>query len=78
MSVQELYTKAFHLQNEYFKKAVVGCVDSIIGGRVIGSGMESKSDNQFAQPRGVAYDSLTHEMFVVDCNNHRVQVFDIR
>eukprot|EP01032_Pedospumella_encystans_P038980 gene38980-44190_t len=46
--------------------------------RIIGStGKEGKGENQFAQPRGICIDSVTKEIFVVDCNNHRVQVYHL-
>jgi DNA-binding beta-propeller fold protein YncE len=44
--------------------------------RVIGtSGIEGKSDNQFAQPRGIWIDLNYKEIYVCDCNNHRISVF---
>ena len=46
--------------------------------RVIGTGVEGRADNQFNQPRGICVDSRTREIFVVDCNNHRIQVFHQR
>lgn len=46
--------------------------------RVIGtSGKEGKGESQFAQPRGVCINAATKEIFVVDCNNHRIQVFHL-
>eukprot|EP01038_Epipyxis_sp_PR26KG_P004848 gene4848-6795_t len=46
--------------------------------RIIGiSGKEGRGENQFAQPRGICIDSRTKEIFIVDCNNHRVQVFHL-
>jgi len=46
--------------------------------RVIGnSGKEGKGENQFAQPRGICMDAKTKEIFIVDCNNHRVQVYHL-
>jgi DNA-binding beta-propeller fold protein YncE len=43
--------------------------------RVIGSGIEGKSDAQFSQPRGICIHLPRNEIFVSDCKNHRVQVF---
>ena len=45
--------------------------------RIIGN-VEGQADNQFSQPRGIALCSRTKTLFVVDNNNHRVQVFDLR
>lgn len=46
--------------------------------RIIGNtGKEGKGENQFAQPRGVCVDNATKELFVVDCNNHRIQVYHL-
>lgn len=46
--------------------------------RIIGvSGKEGKGESQFAQPRGVCINRETKEIFVVDCNNHRIQVFHL-
>jgi DNA-binding beta-propeller fold protein YncE len=46
--------------------------------RIIGnSGSEGKGENQFAQPRGICMDAKTKEVFIVDCNNHRVQVYHL-
>ena len=46
--------------------------------RVIGNtGKEGKGENQFAQPRGICVDSRTKEVFIVDCNNHRIQVYHL-
>lgn len=46
--------------------------------RIIGmSGKEGKGENQFAQPRGICMDSKTKEVFIVDCNNHRIQVYHL-
>jgi DNA-binding beta-propeller fold protein YncE len=46
--------------------------------RVLGtSGREGKGEGQFAQPRGICINHLTKELFVVDCNNHRIQVFHL-
>eukprot|EP01035_Chromulina_nebulosa_P020833 gene20833-27001_t len=46
--------------------------------RIIGSsGREGKSENQFAQPRGICIDPRTKEIYVVDCNNHRIQVYHL-
>jgi DNA-binding beta-propeller fold protein YncE len=43
--------------------------------RVLGAGTEGRELNTFNQPRGVVFDSSTREIFVTDCNNHRIQVF---
>jgi DNA-binding beta-propeller fold protein YncE len=52
--------------------------NSVQSSRIISIGnancKEGKGENQFAQPRGVCLNPLTKEMFVVDCNNHRIQV----
>jgi DNA-binding beta-propeller fold protein YncE len=46
--------------------------------KIIGaSGREGKGEGQFAQPRGVCINHATKELFVVDCNNHRIQVFHL-
>ena len=46
--------------------------------RIIGqTGREGKGENQFSHPRGVCIDSETKEVFVVDCNNHRVIVYHL-
>lgn len=46
--------------------------------RIIGStGKEGKGENQFSQPRGICIDPKTKEIFIVDCNNHRVQVYHL-
>lgn len=46
--------------------------------RIIGNtGKEGKGENQFTQPRGVCVDNATKELFVVDCNNHRIQVYHL-
>lgn len=46
--------------------------------RIIGnSGREGKGENQFAQPRGICINSKTKEIFIVDCNNHRIQVYHL-
>ena len=45
--------------------------------RVIGSS-EGAADNQFSMPRGICVCSRTKQVFVVDSNNNRVQVFDLR
>lgn len=53
-------------------------MESELSIRVIGtSGKEGKGESQFAQPRGVCIDPRTKELFVVDCNNHRIQVFHL-
>lgn len=50
----------------------------IISVRVIGlSCKEGKNESQFAQPRGVCVNHETKELFVVDCNNHRIQVYHL-
>eukprot|EP01031_Cornospumella_fuschlensis_P041593 gene41593-50758_t len=42
--------------------------------RIIGStNKEGRGENQFAQPRGVCINHETKELFIVDCNNHRIQ-----
>jgi DNA-binding beta-propeller fold protein YncE len=45
--------------------------------RIIGSGIEGRTDNHFAQPRGICVDETSKELFVVDCNNHRICVFSV-
>ena len=45
--------------------------------RIIGTGVEGRADNHFAQPRGICIDKATKELFVVDCNNHRICVFSL-
>eukprot|EP00981_Chlorochromonas_danica_P009740 scaffold2801_cov161-Ochromonas_danica.AAC.20 len=46
--------------------------------RILGTtGKEGKGENQFAQPRGVCINHETKELFVVDCNNHRIQVYHL-
>lgn len=46
--------------------------------RIIGNtGKEGKGENQFAQPRGICVDAKTKEIFIVDCNNHRIQVYHL-
>jgi len=45
--------------------------------RIIGSS-EGAADNQFSMPRGICVCSRTKQVFVVDSNNNRVQVFDLR
>lgn len=46
--------------------------------RIIGTtNKEGKGENQFAQPRGVCINHDTKELFVVDCNNHRIQVYHL-
>jgi sugar lactone lactonase YvrE len=45
--------------------------------RIIGT-VEGSADNQFSQPRGMCLCQRTQEIFVVDSNNHRIQVFDLR
>ena len=45
--------------------------------RIIGSGVEGRTDNHFAQPRGICVNQTTKELFVVDCNNHRICVFSL-
>ncbi len=45
--------------------------------RTLGS-VEGAADNQFSQPRGITISHESQEVFVVDSNNHRVQVFDLR
>ena len=45
--------------------------------RIIGSS-EGAADNQFSQPRSICLNPRTREVFVVDSNNHRVQIFDLR
>lgn len=44
--------------------------------RIIGS-KEGKGENQFAQPRGVCINRASKELFIVDCNNHRIQVYHL-
>ena len=43
--------------------------------RILGTGIEGRSENHFAQPRGICLDQITKELFVCDCNNHRILVF---
>jgi DNA-binding beta-propeller fold protein YncE len=44
--------------------------------RIIGtSGVEGKGDNQLNQPRGIWIDINYKEIYVCDCNNHRISVF---
>ena len=43
--------------------------------RILGTGIEGRSENHFAQPRGICLDQSTKELFVCDCNNHRILVF---
>jgi DNA-binding beta-propeller fold protein YncE len=46
--------------------------------RIIGNtGKEGKGENQFSQPRGICMDAKTKEVFIVDCNNHRIQVYHL-
>jgi hypothetical protein len=46
--------------------------------RIIGNtAKEGKGENQFAQPRGICVDAKTKEIFIVDCNNHRIQVYHL-
>ncbi|KAJ1430624.1 hypothetical protein B484DRAFT_49966, partial [Ochromonadaceae sp. CCMP2298] len=46
--------------------------------RIIGNtGKEGKGEGQFSQPRGICIDAKTKEIFVVDCNNHRIQVYHL-
>ena len=46
--------------------------------KVIGTtGKEGKGESHFAQPRGICMDYKTREVFIVDCNNHRIQVFHL-
>lgn len=45
--------------------------------RIIGSGVEGRTDNHFAQPRGICIDQVAKELYVVDCSNHRVCVFSL-
>ena len=45
--------------------------------RILGtSGVDGRGEGQFAQPRGVAIDTKAKEIFVCDCNNHRVCVYN--
>jgi len=46
--------------------------------RIIGTGAEGRADNQFNQPRGICVNARTKEIFIVDCNNHRIQVFHLK
>ena len=43
--------------------------------RILGTGIEGRSENHFAQPRGICLDQNTKELFVCDCNNPRILVF---
>lgn len=43
--------------------------------RIIGNGIDGKSEFQFNQPRGICVDVNRNELYVSDCNNHRIQVF---
>ena len=43
--------------------------------RLIGAGIEGRTENHFAQPRGICVDQSVGELYVCDCNNHRVLVF---
>jgi DNA-binding beta-propeller fold protein YncE len=45
--------------------------------RIVGAGTEGRTDNHFAQPRGICLNPQTKELFVCDCNNHRVLVFSM-
>lgn len=45
--------------------------------RIIGSGVEGRTENHFTQPRGICIDQKMKELFVVDCNNHRICVFSL-
>ena len=45
--------------------------------RIIGN-VEGQADNQFSQPRGVCVDPRTKTVFVIDNNNHRIQLFNLR
>ena len=45
--------------------------------RIIGNGVEGRTENHFTQPRGICIDRETKELFVVDCNNHRICVFSL-
>jgi len=38
-------------------------------------GTEGSGNGQFEAPTGAAVDSSTHEVFVVDTENYRIQVF---
>jgi DNA-binding beta-propeller fold protein YncE len=44
--------------------------------RTIGN-VEGQADNQFSQPRDVCVDHATKTVFVVDNNNHRIQLFNL-
>lgn len=47
--------------------------------RILGqTNREGKGESQFTQPRGVCINPVTKEVFVVDCNNHRIQVFHLQ
>jgi DNA-binding beta-propeller fold protein YncE len=47
--------------------------------RILGqTNREGKGESQFTQPRGVCVNPVTKEVFVVDCNNHRIQVFHLQ
>jgi len=41
----------------------------------IGTEQSGKADGVFSNPRGLAFDHHRRHLFVVDCNNYRVQVF---
>ena len=41
----------------------------------IGTEQSGKADGVFSNPRGLAFDHHRRHLFVVDCNNRRVQVF---
>ncbi len=44
--------------------------------RIIGtSGVEGSGEQQLAQPRGICVDAKAKEIYVCDCNNHRIQVY---
>ena len=45
--------------------------------RVIGN-VEGQADNQFSQPRGVCVDPRSKTVFVIDNNNHRIQLYNLR
>ena len=47
--------------------------------RIIGNvgGREGRGENQFAQPRGICINPMTKELYIVDCNNHRIQVYHL-
>ncbi|CAF1578402.1 unnamed protein product, partial [Adineta steineri] len=65
-----------YIADSWNHRIVVWLPNAAKGNIVVGGNGEGKQPNQFAYPHGLAFDRQGN-LYVIDCDNHRVQKFDI-